>query len=229
MLTLGERVDGAIKASGRTADEIARVLGVAPDTISRIRTGKEDNPKLQLLISLAREVNTTVGALLGESSAISAEDEQELLRFRGWIDSKLMTVDARQEPNAIIVRKQATQIRESRIADRAPGVGQRIDSPFGGDVHLVLQVVGESMTGAGIRADDTLYAVAPGSNLISSAVGKIIACRIGEALFVKRLVAEHRRFFLLSEHPRYRPIRVDANDDSFEILGVIVGRSGRIN
>jgi transcriptional regulator with XRE-family HTH domain len=228
MSTLGERLDAAIKASGRTADEIARAAKITPDTISRLRTGKYDNPELQLLIRVAREAKTTVGGLLGESRDISAEDEQELLRFRGWIDEKLATIDARQEPNATIVETRApSTARESRVADR-PRQAPTVATPFGRDVHLVLRAIGPSMTGAGILDGDTLYAAAPRPAAAVAGSKAVIACRLGDAVFVKRLVTEHRRLFLLSDHARYAPIALGANPEGFEILGIITGRTGPI-
>jgi len=220
MSTLGERLDAAIKASGKRADEIAREAGTTPDTISRIRTGKHDNPELQLLIRIALAAKTTVGALLGESIAISPEDDDELLRFRGWIDDKLATIDARQEPNAIILSTKAPMVARSRVADQR-------NLPFGENAHLVLSAIGDSMIGDGILPDDTLYAIPADSN--AAAIGKLIACRLGEAVFVKRLVSEHRRLFLRSANPRYRAITVDAKAESLEILGVVVGRVGKIS
>jgi hypothetical protein len=178
-----------------------------------------------LFIRVAQAVGTTVGALLGDSIAISAEDETELLRFRGWIDEKLATIDARREPNAIIVQQlhAPSAVRTTRVADRPR---QRIDDPFDANAQLVLRAVGDSMIGAGILADDTLYAtaLAPADN--AAAVGSIVACRIGDDLFVKRLVSEHQRLYLLSAHPRYKPIRLDP--DSFAILGAVIGRVGKI-
>lgn len=229
MSSLGERLAAAIKASGKTRAQIAEEAGTTEDTISRITTGKHDNPELQLLIRLARGAKTRVGALLGESLELSAEDEQELLRFRGWIDEQLATIDARREPNAVILRTTARpEIQGSLVADRPRQASPPpVQNPFDGNVQLVLRAAGESMKGAGILADDTLYAVAPDS--AAAPIGKVIACRIGEDVFVKRLVTEHGRKFLLSAHPRYQPIAIAPNADSFEILGVVVGRVGRID
>ena len=220
MSAFSERVDAAIKASGMTADEIAAAAGTTSKYISNLRTGKNNNPQLVLLIRVARAMGTTVGALLGESIKLSAEDEQELLEFRGWIDEKLATIDALQEPNAVQIEIQAPQqVRGTRIADR-----RTIENPFDPHVHLVLRAIGESMIEAGILPDDTLYAIPPTTD--DSAVTKIIACRIGEDLFVKRLVSEHNRLFLLSAHPRYQPIAIEPK--TFEILGIVIGRTGTL-
>ncbi len=225
MSAFSERVDAAITASGKTPDQIAAEAGTNRTYISRLRTGANDNPELLLLMRVARAMGTTVGALLGDSIKISAEDERELLQFRGWIDEKLATIDALREPNAVMLQTQAPQqVSATRIADRRSLAPRRIENPFDANVHLVLRALGESMVGAGILPDDTLYAIAPMPD--DSAVTKIIACRIGEELFVKRLVSEHQRLFLLSAHPRYQPIAI--NPKTFEILGIVIGRTGNI-
>jgi SOS-response transcriptional repressor LexA len=226
MSSLAERVDRAIRASGKTADEIARALNIHRDTISRIRTGKEINPTFQVLVGIARETNVNVAALVSDSMDLSAEDEQELLRFRNWIDDKLATVDARQEPNAVMVSTQAPARVRERVADLRSR--QRIEPLFGEDASLVLRAIGDSMIDVGIRRDDTLYAIPATPATATSAMGKIIACRVGEDVFVKHLVTEHRRLFLRSANPRYRAIAVDPKAEAFEILGVVVGRVGKI-
>ena len=212
-----------IRASGKTAKEIARKLEVDEMTISRLRTGKEDNPKLQLLIGIARETGTTIGVLVGASFEVSPDDENELQRFRGWIDRKLQTVDALREPNAEILfsSQTLTSPHDRRIADRP----QRGKTLFGVDVDLTLRAIGDSMIADSIRPDDTLFAIAHQAGA-AVPVGQLIACRIGDGIFVKRLISEHNRLRLLSAHPRYRPIAVEGLP--FEIIGVVIGRAGRI-
>jgi transcriptional regulator with XRE-family HTH domain len=227
MLTFAQRFDAAIRATGKTGEEIARLAGAHKDTVSNLRTGKQDNPELQTLIRIVRVLGTTVGALLGESIRISDEDANELLRFRGWIDEKLATKDARLEPNATIVpttTQTLSDSRESRVAEGPTKLPRRIENPFDTNVHLELRAIGESMTGVGILPDDTLYAIP--IDTVDSAVGKIVACRIDEAVFVKRLVTEHTRLYLLSANPRYQSIEV--NPKTFELLGTIIGRVGAI-
>jgi transcriptional regulator with XRE-family HTH domain len=222
MSTLGELVDAAIRSSGKTAQQIAETLDVDPNTISRLRNGKEDNPKLQLLLGIARETGTTPAVLLGASFEISPEDEHELQRFRAWIDRKLATIDALREPNAEIIREATLATAgDRRIADRS------FKSAFGADAQLVLRALGESMIGEGILAGDSLYAIPDGGSSMS-AVGRLIACRVGTDLFVKRLILEHNRRYLLSAHPRYRSIAIDTDGLSLEILGIVIGRSGRV-
>jgi transcriptional regulator with XRE-family HTH domain len=223
MLTLGQRVDAAIRASGKKAQQIAKTLRVNPTTISRLRKGKEINPKLQLLVGIARETGTTVVALLGGSFEISPEDVDELQRFRDWIDGKLAAIDALREPNAELLRGPVRVMsRDRQVADRP----ERIKTPLGIDAHLVLRAIGTSMVGDGILPDDVLYAVLHNTEDAPPA-GKLVACRIAESVFVKRLILQHNRRYLLSADRRYRAIAVDEEGLACEIFGVIIGRSGR--
>ena len=191
-------------------------------TISRIRQGKEDNPKLQLLIGIARETGAPLAALLGASFEISPEDERQLRQFRDWIEescARSMHFEMGTERGDSSL-KAKTATRERRVADR-PG----LKTPFGIDAHMTLRAIGESMIADGILPDDTLYAIAHEDG-DAIPVGKLVACRIGNDVFVKRLSSDHDRPVLLSAHPSYRPIEVERL--TFEILGVIVGRAGRI-
>ncbi|HKR63304.1 MAG TPA: S24 family peptidase [Thermoanaerobaculia bacterium] len=217
MLTFAERLDAAIEASGRTANDIANDADITPQHLSKLRNGEQKNPQLDLLLRLASALNTTVGALVGDLKTPTPEDERVLTNFRGWIDDQLVTIDALRKPNAEIARQIPS--RAKRAADRKP-----IDNPFDPTVNLELDAVDDSMTGAGIFPGDKLYAIPAES--AESAIGKIVACRIGETVFVKRLVTQHEQLFLLSENPRYLAIAVDPK--SFELLGIVIGRLGRI-
>ncbi|HYH09181.1 MAG TPA: S24 family peptidase [Thermoanaerobaculia bacterium] len=224
MMTLAQRVKAAIKASGKTAAQVAREVETSRKNVSNIVTGENVNPTYQLLVKIAQATGTTVGVLAGESIQISRADETALTVFREWIDGKLATIDAREHPNAEIVP--ASELAEPvvRIADALfPPPQKRF-----ADASLVLRALGDSMRDAGILAGDTLYASTRPRSAAQSALGKIIACRIGDDVFVKRLTSERRRHFLLSANPRYRAIEVAPDDPTFVILGVVIGRAGRV-
>jgi len=225
MVTLGERLEAAIKAAGKTQAEVAKEAGTTPATISKIVGGTYSNSTYQLLRRIAAAAKTTLGALDGESIQLSLEDDQELTRFRDWIDSKLATIDALAEPNAEILTDHEFVVREQRVAHRKRDHAAPAAMPFG--ANLALRAIGESMNGAGILAGDTLYAVRR-RNTTTSALDRIIACKIGDHVFVKQLTSHRRRHFLLNANPRYRAIELDPKDPRFEILGIIVGRTGQI-
>lgn len=233
-MTLGQRVKAAIDASGKSRKHIWEEAGTDKSSLSRIESGANPNPGSQLLLRIAQAAGVPVGSLYGDTVRFSATDEEALLHFRGWIDEKLATIDARKEPNAIVlstIRAVAPARQTDRVADRpkAPKEDPRYKIPdafrVDGD-QLVVRATGDSMVGAGILGNDTLY-TAP-VTAARPAVGAIVVCSMAGSTFVKRLVSEHRRLFLLSAHPRYAPIEIDKDGDPFEILGIVIGRAGAI-
>jgi transcriptional regulator with XRE-family HTH domain len=215
MWELRKAVEEAIAASGKSAAQIARDGGIDENTISRLRTGTQDNPELATLLAFARGAGITPAALLAQPFAITPRDEKDLEQFRDWINTKLATINALAEPNAKVLRRPAV------LRDRAADRPQRGDTPFGTDANLLFEAIGDSMIGDGILPGDTLYAK-PAD--MSSPLGKVVACQIADDVFVKRLVFEEGRRLLLSANPRYRPITVEA----FEIHGIVLGRVGRV-
>jgi phage repressor protein C with HTH and peptisase S24 domain len=224
MRTLAQRVDAAIRASGKTGAQVAREIGATKENISKIRSGENDNPHYQLLVKIAAATGTTVGALAGESIQISPSDRDTLLGFRDWIHGKLATIDARSEPNAVIVPPSELAEPVTRIADAI----FRPPSKRFGEATLFLRALGDSMRDAGIYAGDILYVTTQRRASAESWMGRIIAFQLGDDVFVKRLTSERQRHFLLSENPHYRAIDIAPNDPSFKILGVVVGRTGAV-
>jgi transcriptional regulator with XRE-family HTH domain len=215
-----QRLNAAFKASGKSQIQVAREAGATKDWVSRLLRGVEKNPTSDLVVGVAAALGTQVGYLYGETLQLSPADQSELGRFRDWIDDKLATIDARKQPNATLL----TEDRKiERVADRrsARSIPEEFKRP--GKQHILL-AHGDSMSPAGIVANDMLYTA-----LSTDTLGKIIACRVTGSVFVKRLVTEHRRLFLLSADPRYMPIRIDEKTDEFEILGVVIGRTGAID
>jgi SOS-response transcriptional repressor LexA len=87
--------------------------------------------------------------------------------------------------------------------------------------RLVCKAVGDSMIEAGILDGDLLY-VRPVRGL-RDAAGKVVVCSVGDATYVKQLEIKAGRIRLLSRNAAFAPIDVD---DDFELIGVVVGRSG---
>jgi SOS-response transcriptional repressor LexA len=223
MWIVGVRLDEAIQASGKTQKQVSDETGIAEKTISQIINGAHRNPSLDLLERLAAATNTTVAVLVGGTFVISPPDEAELVRHRGWIDEKLRTVDARLEPNAVIEeQRDLASTKETRVADRKlSAMGANL---FNAQITLVLRAIGDSMRDAGIVEEDQLYAIAPPRSR-DALIGRIVACRLDDAIFVKRYVVEHQRAYLVSAHPRYRSIEAG---DTLDVLGVVIGKSGRL-
>jgi transcriptional regulator with XRE-family HTH domain len=219
----------AIAASGKTRAEISAETGIHKTDLSKIESGLAVNLTRHRLALLAKATGTTVGYLHGDPMVLAPEDEQELLRHRNWIDEKRRTIDARDEPNAILILSGVARVssrpRGDMVADTPQAPKLDVPSTFRKrEVRHVLRALGDSMIEAGIANDDTLYATAASE----PTVGKIIACRWHGDTFVKRVVSEDDRFFLRSENPRYLPIEFDPKSLNFELIGVVIGRLGAV-
>jgi phage repressor protein C with HTH and peptisase S24 domain len=57
----------------------------------------------------------------------------------------------------------------------------------------------------------------------------VIACRLRGATYVKRVATEHGRLLLRSANPQYLTIEVDKETDQFEMIGVVIGRTGAVD
>lgn len=80
----------------------------------------------------------------------------------------------------------------------------------------VVQVSGESMTGAGVFDGDYLIV----SRALRAKPGDIVVASLNGDVFVKRLAKSHSGYVLLSEHTDYPPRYVLENDELM-IWGVV--------
>ncbi|MFI5305164.1 MAG: transcriptional repressor LexA [Nitrospiria bacterium] len=83
----------------------------------------------------------------------------------------------------------------------------------------LLKVKGDSMTGAGILNGD-LVLIKPQADAES---GEIVAAMIEGEATVKRLVKKRGRILLQPENPDFDPITVTEKEETFQILGKVVG------
>jgi len=224
---LGTRVTAAIDGSGKPRAQIIAETGISKSELSRLENGHSVNPGREVLASLAEATGTTVGYLHGDPVVLPPEDREELERHRNWIDSKLPKIDARAEPNAVLVVSAVDDHEPGQmIADRpqvtldVPNVLKRRN------VQHILRARGDSMSGVGIMNKDTLYAIAAPR---MPPIEKIIACRLDGKIYVKRVGMEHSRYLLISENPRYQPIEFDPKSPDFEMIGVVIGRVGAVD
>jgi len=168
-----------------------------------------------------------LAAILGVSHSSVHEQISELIR-KGYL---------RREPGKsrgiVIVREPADSVAE---VVSVPIVGRVVAGPpllaeenISGEILVdasllrrgpcfALEVQGDSMKGAGIKASDFLIVrqqpVAENGEIV-------VALLDGEAT-VKRLAVERGQVELRPENPRYRPILVSGEHD-FRIVGKVVG------
>lgn len=90
----------------------------------------------------------------------------------------------------------------------------------------VRKVEGDSMIDALIGPNDLVF-VRPESNL-KAADGEIVIARVNGDEYIKVLDLSGGQIALLSENPKYDAMVIDEDHDRFEIVGVVVGRSGYV-
>jgi SOS-response transcriptional repressor LexA len=209
-----ERLRVAIEKSGKKHSAIARDAGVAPETLSRILNAAHAHPSFDTIVRIARAVNENVGWLLDERGfALSGDEQKQLRKVVGFLDDALVgTVAHRPErPESNAVAAGATEI-------------PRLYATRG--ARLVYEAAGESMIGAGIADRDLLF-VKPTRNLREGA-GRVVVCRLDGVEYVKLLDVRAGRIRLISRNERYAPIEVTEGSNRFELIGIVVGRSGAV-
>lgn len=76
-----QRLRDAIKRTGRTQGDLALSAGIAPETLSRVLSGRHEAPRLETVAYIAQAVGVSVGWLLGEEEfRIGASERAELRR-----------------------------------------------------------------------------------------------------------------------------------------------------
>lgn len=206
------RLRAAVVRSGKKQSAIARDAGVAPETLSRVLTAALTRPSFDIVVRIAHALNESVGWLLDERGfSLSGEEQKQLRKVVRFLDDTLLGSTSRRdhpEPNAVSATSvdipRAYAVRGARLAFEASG---------------------DSMIGAGIADRDLLF-VKPTRSL-REAGGRVVVCRIDGAEYAKVLDARGGRLRLLSRNERYPPIEIVEND-RFELVGIVVGRSGAL-
>ena len=211
--TWRDRLRAAIERTGKKHSVIARDAGVAPETLSRILNAAHQQPSIETVARIAHAIGENVGWLLSEPVfALSADEQRELRKVVRFLDDAVINAAAhrrdRHEPNA------------------APAGNAEIPRLFATrGARLAYEAAGESMLAAGILDRDLLF-VKP-TRSTREAAGRVVVCRLDGAEYVKVLDIRGGRMRLLSRSDRYPPIEVMGED--FELIGVVVGRSGVIS
>lgn len=207
-----DRLRTAVERSGRKQSAIARDAGVTPETLSRILTATHHNPAFDTIVRIARAVNENVGWLLGERGfALSSDEQKQLRKVVRFLDDTLTGTPRRE--------------RRERLEPNATAATSDIPHAFKfRGARLAYEAMGDSMIGAGIADRDLLYIKQTRST--ADAAGRIVVCRLDGCEYVKVLDVRAGAIRLLSRNERYPPIEVAEGADCFELIGIVVGRSG---
>ncbi|MEC7804237.1 MAG: transcriptional repressor LexA [Pseudomonadota bacterium] len=162
---------------------------------------------------------------LGFKSANAAEEHLRALKRKGAIELLSGTsrgiqlkTTSHEQPGLPLVGRVAAgspMLAEEHIEDHLsvdPGL-------FHPKPHYLLRVHGMSMKGAGIL-DGDLVAVHRTPEVRNR---QIVVARLEDEVTVKRYRQEGKLVWLLPENPDYAPIKVDLNQQSLIIEGVVVG------
>lgn len=212
-----DRLRRALDESGKKHSAVARDAGITPATLSRILTATHAQPGFDTIVRIARAIDENVGWLLDEPGySLSAHEQRQLREAVRMLDTSLHAVarvrrGARPEPNAF----------------PAGAPNREIPRPFAAlGARLIYEAAGDSMLAAGIADRDLLY-VKP-STSTREANGRIVVCRVAGADYVKQLDLRASRIRLLSRDIAYPPIELHQKDDDFELIGIVVGRTGAV-
>jgi len=210
------RLRSAVAKSGKKHSAVARDAGIAPETLSRILNAVHAQPSFDTVVRIARAVGENVGWLLDERGfALSTEEQRQLRKVVRFLDDAVNGASSHRrdtpEPNA--------------LPARAPEV--EIPRTFGiRGARIAYEVVGDAMIGAGIADGDLLF-VKP-TRSTREAGGRVVVCRVDGADFVRVLDTRAGRTSLLSRNDRYPPMEIAEGTSQFELIGIVVGRSGTL-
>lgn len=210
--TWRDRLRAAIARSGRKHSAIARDAGVAPETLSRILNAAHQQPSVETVARIAHAVNENLGWLFSEPSfVLSGEERRELQKVVRFLQD--VVVHAVANP------------REHVAPNAVPSDKTDIPREFASrGARVVYEAMGDSMTGARIFDRDQIY-VKPTRSTRESA-GRVVVCRVGADEYVRVLDLRGGRTVLVSRNDRYAAIEVA--DEDFELIGVVIGRSGAV-
>lgn len=206
------RLRAAIEKSGKKHSAIAREAGVAPETLSRILSSAHPRPSFDLVVRIAHAVGENVGWLVDERGfSLSGDEQRQLRKVVRFLDDALAgtTVHRRERPEPNAVQAGATDIPRAYTTRGA---------------RLVYEASGDAMIGAGIADRDVLF-VKP-TRSTREAGGRVVVCRLDDAEYVRLLDVRAGRLRLLSRNSRFPPIEIADDSTRFELIGIVVGRTG---
>lgn len=231
-----------------TQERLAELAGVAFETVSRIATGKTQNPGVVTMSKIAGALGVTVGWFLGEKGfEFSPDDRAELRRFVDWSEGILKATQPEKadlhSPNVSAVNLgrrpplpsprrgraipvSATDWRES-FGDRREEPEVEIPEQYArAGATLVFRAEGESMTGHRIFHGDLLYVRELADP--RQARNRVVVCVVSGSPYVKRLEFADRKVRLVSANDRFPPMVFDEDSVDWTLVGVVVGLSADV-
>ena len=244
-----ERLIRAIVESEVKRSWLAEEAGIGKSTLSRIEKGKKKIVDVRLFNRLVRALGQQPSMFLGEpESPFLTWDLQKIRDAVSLLYDKFVRPEpVRSEPNAQLLAGRVSRRRgvpaqsdSKRVAKRFRAAATPDRETFQDDEDVpereipahyaglgakyVFKAEGDSMIDVGITNRDIVFVRPEGDP--RTARGKVVVCRVGGSEYIKILHIERGRIHLLSANERFKPRIVDEEADNFELIGVVVGRSG---
>lgn len=228
-----------MKASGLKQSHIARVAGMEESKLSKILRGRQV-PTVPDFIDIAHAINLDPGRLFSEGELVMALDALRAAHsaaktIESILSSHLPQPDAAAPPVSMMLRKPTPSRRAQPIrAAASPNVEmvveletkrQRIPRrAWNRGARIIARAIGDSMDGGNdpIVNGELVY-VKPTRNR-RALNNHVVLCRVGDAMFLKRLEVIGHNIRLLSSNAE--PRELDAAEiASLQISGLAVDHS----
>jgi len=244
-----ERLIEAIARSGVKRSWLAAEAGIGKSTLSRIERGQKKTIDIRIFNRLVRALGQQPSAFHGDAEApLLTWDLDEIREAVALLYDKFVRPEpVAAEPNAQLLSGKVSRRRgvtlpadRKRVAKRYRAAATPERETFHDDddapereipAHYaslgakhVFKAEGDSMIGIGITDRDILF-VRPELDP-RAANGKVVVCRVAGSEYVKILRIQRGRIQLVSANERYEPRVVHEEVDNFELIGVVVARSG---
>lgn len=246
-----ERLVDEILRSGVKHAWLAAEAGISKTKLSRILSGQKKEVDVRLWVRLVRALKERPAAFLGDPDSPLLTADLESIRDAVSLlyDKFVRPEQVAAQPNAALVTdtigrvsrrrgvvaqnaKRAKRYRAAATPDRETYLDEwdlperEIPTYYAQKgAKYVFKAEGDSMRDVGITDRDLLF-VRPETDP-RAAHGQVVVCRVGGFEYVKQLEFRRGRIRLLSANERYHP-RVIEEADEFELIGVVVGRSGDV-
>lgn len=230
-----ERLREAVKESGFQRKKVAERAGMKAAKLTKILTGRQA-VKVADFIAIARAIDRDPSHLISDKDVVvelghlqsahrAAEETERILA------SLLPKTVAFHTPGAPLLPKpkrprMARPIRaaaSSNVELLPESEAKMVRIPrdaSGRGAKLVARAIGDSMEGPGGFHDGQLVFLRP-TRSRRMATGKIVVCRLDDAIYLKQLTGTGRGAMLVSINRAHEPIEVD-DANRIEIYGIVV-------